>query len=363
MEDKEAINWAHNKQNDKEHVSFPTFVKKFNILNRESANKAYMSLITNPHIQLKRQKRLHAEYINFQQRHEETFWLNRDLDVADQILVVKSATAAKKAGAAIQDAGTREASLGLSRYPSELKPITSSSSATLGAPTHQHEDVTHINHSTTPPGSPSQAPLTLADHDAIENLEISSSPLSTTPPGSPPLAPLSLADLDVIENSEIPSSPQSTTSLPAVQITEPEDDSENLLNNERERLLQDVNEEGHPVCDWKIDNACIACLFSDYRRSCVEALAAHDITIADIADIMAIIGVFAPSMETTRMHDFFSSEQLIAISQSSIELPDLEIDDSKIMKAVRLYLKNKGDEAELPLIGNSKKSRLMLETL
>ncbi|KAI1297533.1 hypothetical protein EDD11_007113 [Mortierella claussenii] len=68
-------------------------------------------------------------------------------------------------------------------------------------------------------------------------------------------------------------------------------------------------------------------------------------------------------MPTNRMHKFFSAPQLTSILEPRGDLPDLDIDDTKMMKAVRLYLRNKGDEAEVPSVGENKKTRIMLETL
>ncbi|KAI8602512.1 hypothetical protein EDD21DRAFT_371612, partial [Dissophora ornata] len=156
----------------------------------------------------------------------------------------------------------------------------------------------------------------------------------------------------------------SLTSAPAhVEPSNTSAESEQLLDREREELLRSVDESSHPCCDWKIDDVCIACIFAEYQRSCIEALSAREIKKTDIADIMAIIGVFAPSMPTSRMHEFFSAQQLKIILGPGAELPDIDVDDAKIQKAVRLYLNNKGDEAEVPMTGGNKKIRIMLETL
>ncbi|KAG0041805.1 hypothetical protein BGZ83_001278 [Gryganskiella cystojenkinii] len=78
---------------------------------------------------------------------------------------------------------------------------------------------------------------------------------------------------------------------------------------------------------------------------------------------MAIIGVFAPALPTKRMLEFFSQQQLKNALGPKPELPDIDIDDASIMKAVRLYLKGGGDEAEIPLMAGNKKLRIMLESL
>ncbi|KAF9948027.1 hypothetical protein BGZ70_002397, partial [Mortierella alpina] len=45
------------------------------------------------------------------------------------------------------------------------------------------------------------------------------------------------------------------------------------------------------------------------------------------------------------------------------ELPDINIDDAKIKKAVRLYLKGNGDEAEVLSMASNKNLRIMLERM
>ncbi|KAF9573381.1 hypothetical protein BGW38_008440, partial [Lunasporangiospora selenospora] len=160
--------------------------------------------------------------------------------------------------------------------------------------------------------------------------------------------------------------PAPTNAEPADTSGEPtdvSDESEELLERERKELLRSVDESDHPSCDWEIDGNCAACRFMDYRRTCINALTIHKIKKTDIADIMAIIGVFAPQMPTCRMQEFFSLEQLKVISGPGPELPDVNVDDEKVMKAVRLYLKKRGDEAEVPSVGGNKKTRIMLETL
>ncbi|KAF9294594.1 hypothetical protein BGZ88_003655 [Linnemannia elongata] len=55
----------------------------------------------------------------------------------------------------------------------------------------------------------------------------------------------------------------------------------------------------------------------------------------EIADVMAIIGVLAPSMPTRRMEEVFSKKLLHALTKSTVELPDMDFDDNAMMKAVR----------------------------
>ncbi|KAG0346143.1 hypothetical protein BG004_002346 [Podila humilis] len=244
----------------------------------------------------------------------------------------------------------------------------------------------HVSNSLPRPTVTLQAPL--LQPTSLLQPTFEEGQISTTPVGSPTLSPLRtvgprphktkdntlvLEDLSTdISASDSPDAAPSARSLtPESTNVEPTSDepsaisneSEELLEREREDLLQNVDESDHPSCEWKIDGSCAACRFVDYRRACIHALIIHKIKKTDVADIMAIIGVFAPHMPTSRMQEFFSAEQLQAISGPGLELPDINVDDEKVMKAVRLYLKRKGDEAEIPLVGGNKKMRIMLETL
>ncbi|KAF9112366.1 hypothetical protein BGX27_003472 [Mortierella sp. AM989] len=237
----------------------------------------------------------------------------------------------------------------------------------------------------------SQAPLPqptpLLQPTAVEDQ------ISTTPIGSPLLSSLRmngprlyktkdntliLEDLltDTLASNLTAGATPAKSSAPALAVVEPadtsdehadisdeSDESEELLEREREELLRSVDESDHPTCDWEVDGVCAACRFMDYRRTCINALTVGEIKKTDIADILAIIGVLAPHMPTSRMQEFFSAEQLKVISRPGSELPDINIEDEMIMKAVRLYLKKKGDEAEVPSVGGNKKIRIMLETL
>ncbi|KAF9159199.1 hypothetical protein BGX21_002992 [Mortierella sp. AD011] len=182
-----------------------------------------------------------------------------------------------------------------------------------------------------------------------------SSSTTTTPLRSPRQAPLKLADLEPLDNTTSLIEGDEPSVTPEVNMPanigkfrtipvhdEPADtsaESEQLLERECEELLCSVDKSGHPLCDWKIDDTCTACLFEEYRRACIKALTAREIKRTDIADIMAVIGVLAPTMPTTRMHEFFSARQLKVISEPGPELPDANVDDEKIMKTVRQNLK------------------------
>ncbi|KAF9419172.1 hypothetical protein BGZ76_004276 [Entomortierella beljakovae] len=112
---------ALKKEPKKEHVTFVNFVKKFGLTNKESANEAYLSTINSQHIRQRRQKKLHAAFMAFQERSQDSFWASRALETADRMLLINSAVVAKKTGVIVQGAGFREARSGLRRYPNNTK--------------------------------------------------------------------------------------------------------------------------------------------------------------------------------------------------------------------------------------------------
>ncbi|KAF8925504.1 hypothetical protein BGZ58_000743 [Dissophora ornata] len=100
----------------------------------------------------------------------------------------------------------------------------------------------------------------------------------------------------------------------------------------------------------------------EVSNECVQALRDNNLRKADIADAMTIIGVFAPFLQTDRMRAIFTAKilgQLVA----SYDLPDPDIDDAAVLRAVRLRLNNKSEDASEALMGLDRKMRLMFDNL
>lgn len=96
------------------------------------------------------------------------------------------------------------------------------------------------------------------------------------------------------------------TNIPTVtEVTAPVIEELVLDDDEREILLRSVEKASHRQCEWVVDDICVACRFQDFQRECIDALVQNEIKKTDVADAMAIIGVFAPSMPTTRMKNMF----------------------------------------------------------
>ncbi|KAG0221256.1 hypothetical protein BGW41_007027 [Actinomortierella wolfii] len=114
-------------------------------------------------------------------------------------------------------------------------------------------------------------------------------------------------------------------------------------------LLANIVQAQHPVCEWKsVEDTCIACLFQDYQRDCVQALRDNKLRKADIADAI--------------MRAIFKTKVLSQLV-TSFDLPDPDIDDAAVLKAVRLRMNNKCEDASEALNGMNRRLRLMFDNL
>ncbi|KAF9180263.1 hypothetical protein BGZ50_006358 [Haplosporangium sp. Z 11] len=111
---------------------------------------------------------------------------------------------------------------------------------------------------------------------------------------------------------------------------------------------------------WTVQGICVACQFQDYQKSCIDALFAKTILKTEIADAMAIIGVFTPHIPTQRMTACFSRSVLDKTAEAA-PLPAPEIDDAAVVEAMRL---NDDKASVCALLSNlDDRQRLMFETL
>ncbi|ORZ26910.1 hypothetical protein BCR41DRAFT_347050 [Lobosporangium transversale] len=139
-------------------------------------------------------------------------------------------------------------------------------------------------------------------------------------------------------------------------------DSEVIEGDEKLKLLAMIEKAKHTVCEWKIGDICVPCRFQDYQRDCVQALTEKKLKKLEIADAIAIIGVFAPCMPTPRMMIHFD-EDFLSQLKKQYTLPEPSFDDASIMKAVRHCLNSDKDSACTCLKSLDRKLRIMLETL
>ncbi|KAF9178170.1 hypothetical protein BGZ51_008041 [Haplosporangium sp. Z 767] len=156
-----------------------------------------------------------------------------------------------------------------------------------------------------------------------------SSPLPTLPP-----RPVLLSGAESIE----------APNKPSLVFTPADGDSDVVGEEETTDLLINFDQTRHAICEWKIDERCVACHFQMYQKSCAKALADKVLKKSEIADVMAIVGVFAPFLPTSRMIETFGRNTLDKLL-SPVTFPEPNIDDAAVLKAVRLRINNQRDEA------------------
>ncbi|KAF8957998.1 hypothetical protein BGZ46_002062, partial [Entomortierella lignicola] len=125
---------------------------------------------------------------------------------------------------------------------------------------------------------------------------------------------------------------------------EEQDECNDIDDQELNELLRNIEESGHDICEWFIDDECVVCQFQKYQKNSIEGMIARDIIKTDIADAMASFGVFVPHLPTKRMISIFGRSTLEKAAEAIV----LETDDQNdiyVMKAVRHRLNNKRDEA------------------
>ncbi|KAK3848328.1 MAG: hypothetical protein J3R72DRAFT_484541 [Linnemannia gamsii] len=120
------------------------------------------------------------------------------------------------------------------------------------------------------------------------------------------------------------------------------------------------------ACCWvelflDLKEKCIACLFKLYQADCIDALESGKLTKVEIADVMALIGVFAPHIPTPRMLRVFS--RVLNDLVPSVRLPTPDIDDSAVMAAVRHHINGDLDDASDALRPLHRKLRIIIESL
>ncbi|KAF9578962.1 hypothetical protein BGW38_004983, partial [Lunasporangiospora selenospora] len=168
----------------------------------------------------------------------------------------------------------------------------------------------------------------------------------------------------VISSSDCPPA-EKTTTPPDPSPVETELESTELSGvneNEKADLLANLEQACHNECEWKVNGCCVACLFQNYQKICVQALVENQIKKSEIADIMAITGIFAPFLPTERMIKSIKRsilEELI----DEVTCPEPFLDDAAVVRAVRLWISNKREEASEVLRGLDRKLRIMFETL
>ncbi|KAI8596404.1 hypothetical protein EDD21DRAFT_4623 [Dissophora ornata] len=140
-----------------------------------------------------------------------------------------------------------------------------------------------------------------------------------------------------------------------------ETDQEQLNKFELEELRANLAEVTHNECDWEVQEKCVVCLFKIYQGDCIDALESGELRKMEIADAMALIGVFAPHIPAPRMLRVFGSALDDVVAPVRLPMPD--INDSAIMAAVRHCINGDPDDASEALRPLDRKLRIMIESL
>ncbi|ORZ08261.1 hypothetical protein BCR41DRAFT_147547 [Lobosporangium transversale] len=135
------ITWANTTkvENGKmiEHVSFGSFVKKFNLRDKEIAKTLYADLLNSPNINEKRRQRLKRAYDEFRDSRLQSFWTSWEqtlfLNETQKKLEVNAAIVRKETAIMAQQASLHDSASVFAAPPSSSKGmiLTPASSATV----------------------------------------------------------------------------------------------------------------------------------------------------------------------------------------------------------------------------------------
>ncbi|KAI8595627.1 hypothetical protein EDD21DRAFT_390711 [Dissophora ornata] len=362
-----------------EHVSFKSFVMDFGFGDKEVAVVQYKLLLDSTRLNKSRRERLRDSFDDFEKAHLNQFWLewdekqaSKEFDVSCDAVAKRTATLAQKASLAFSARGLSAAA---------AKNGAGSKARRDTAVLEDYDDVpSSSSENEKPRGMNARFRENVNDGSHMEEYTSTTSSYSNNQSQEQgPLRPHS----DKCDEDESSSTMQDEVDEDEeddanedeeddsdeddeeeVEEDDDDDDQDNLYEEELLSLLERFEQVEHPVCEWKLegDDACIACRFQLYQKNCVQALQDDELCITDIADAMAIIGVFAPFLQTQRMRATFNKKILTQLAVP-LPLPDPGIDDAAVLKAVRLRINNKFEDASKELWGIDRKLRLMFENL
>ncbi|KAF9566388.1 hypothetical protein EC968_003793 [Mortierella alpina] len=140
----EHINWAMT-QCDAEHVSIKAFAEKFNYIDQETAEKAYMALISSTELHKARRQRLQNSFQEFQANSAKAFWTKRsctnEVGIITTVAAVDSVKAAYRQSKLLYNSHFEVEEGG----PSVVSGVDGSSSPTLSPPAHPLFDGTCVD--------------------------------------------------------------------------------------------------------------------------------------------------------------------------------------------------------------------------
>ncbi|KAF9172712.1 hypothetical protein BGX21_004886 [Mortierella sp. AD011] len=276
-------------------ASFPAFIKKFEYEDRDLASKHYSDLLRNKKLRATFREKLQANFNAWKTQSEDLFWQKR-----------MNLRNAKKGIAKAEGALIAEASSNVESTIIQSNKVAKNSS-TLSRNT----------------SLVSNAKPKAAAHDEGHDAEGQES-----------------IDTESEHHGEESESESEST---AGDIQE-----NGFTTQESSNILANITRSQHPFCEWKIEDTCIACLFQDYQKSCIQALEEKTLQKTEIADAI--------------MRAVFKQKILEKLVKPTA-LPELDIDDAAVTKAVRLRINNRFEDSCETLRSLDRKMRLMFENM
>ncbi|KAF9583040.1 hypothetical protein BGW38_010370 [Lunasporangiospora selenospora] len=313
MKNAEHITWAM-KKCSAEHVSIAAFAIAFDYYDRQTAELNYRTLINNPELSQARRRRLLANLTTFNVNRANGFWAKR-------ATIAQADVFAMKAAAVSMEVGLHQSKVICQKY---LPPH--------GADTPDEDEAQH--------GTETEAESVEEDENGEEEAEAEAEEEE---------------DGDEDENEDEVEDEDEDGN-------ENEDEGTYFSYQEMSNLQANIAQAQHPECTWKSGDECIACQFQHYQKECLQALQDRLLKKSEIADVMAILGVFAPFLPSERMRECFGLSVLRDLAQSP-ELPEPNIDDSAVIRAVRLRINLKREEASETLRPLERTARMLFENL
>ena len=103
------LQWALQKEPNKEHVFFANFVRRFDLFHEESATREFGLLLESPSIRTRRREKLKRFFRDFQEHHRVKFWADRTLQLNTEVTV-------RRAGVIVQDSGVIQAKVACEEF-------------------------------------------------------------------------------------------------------------------------------------------------------------------------------------------------------------------------------------------------------
>jgi hypothetical protein len=110
---REYLSWAE-KTTTTEHVSFRSFVKHFDLSDRDSATREYEELIEAERLSQRRRSTLKRSFVHFRKHFEERFWTKRALEI-------RTEEVADRAGLNVHNVGEAQSKAAYDKFLSKSR--------------------------------------------------------------------------------------------------------------------------------------------------------------------------------------------------------------------------------------------------